>query len=285
MDAPPLLATTSIPASSQSSSSSSSSSSESSSSKLPPPPEFRATARISSFLSSARTSWSKAWVWKLMYPQFPQRPSPPSAAISTPNLREDGRCWATRCPLRGDDGALPLELPLAPRPVVVAADGASTLGMPSSSLPHTRAVKENPTNMGQDIHSRSRSSEGALLLAPERNSLEDFDAADRGLDPFRKAVGSTQVRKGTAIPVRLDDSKSLMASLTVSLVASPLPLPLPLPRTAMCPSRIPRLTSTMTRPPLRRGRTALEDHPPPFRMGKKESEWYSKKWFLVATLA
>mmetsp|Transcript_10694 Transcript_10694/g.21490 ORF Transcript_10694/g.21490 Transcript_10694/m.21490 type:complete len:237 (-) Transcript_10694:1159-1869(-) len=235
-----------------------------------------------------------------MYPQFPLRPSPPRAAISTPNFREDGRCCATR-PRRGETSgvsvsvsvlvhglSLSLSLSLARGVVVMAVVvffvSICFLGMPSNSLPHTRAVNEKPTSMGQDIHKRSLSEALLKVLAAQERSFfsrccrcddDDDDDDDLLLAVFvlvlRNFSGNTQVRKGTAIPVRLEDSNSLIASLTVSLVASPLPLPEEPLRTAMCPSKIPRLTSTMTRPPLLSGRTAFEDQPPPLRMGKKES--------------
>jgi len=77
----------------------------------------------------------------------------------------------------------------------------STFGIPNNNFPHTRAVKEKPTNIGHDIHNRARSSAPPALFGNE----DDVAAKD---------VGRIQVRNGTAIPVFLDDSNNLMASLT-----------------------------------------------------------------------
>mmetsp|Transcript_17072 Transcript_17072/g.35237 ORF Transcript_17072/g.35237 Transcript_17072/m.35237 type:complete len:442 (-) Transcript_17072:84-1409(-) len=160
-----------------------------------------------------------------MYPQFPLRPSPPRAAISTPNFREDGRCCATR-PRRGETSgvsvsvsvlvhglSLSLSLSLARGVVVMAVVvffvSICFLGMPSNSLPHTRAVNEKPTSMGQDIHKRSLSEALLKVLAAQERSFfsrccrcddDDDDDDIVHYDYFHKEMAARLVD-------RLDDIK------------------------------------------------------------------------------
>mmetsp|Transcript_63115 Transcript_63115/g.72599 ORF Transcript_63115/g.72599 Transcript_63115/m.72599 type:complete len:205 (-) Transcript_63115:591-1205(-) len=202
---------------------------------------------------------------------------------TNPNFLEEGRCCAVR---------LLLPIPRRRDGETVGDDGnddgtdddgteeedgllfCSTFGIPNNNFPHTRAVKENPTNMGHDIHNRARSSAPSAILTVDGEILFRSVVVVRVvlLLLLRNLSGRIHVRNGTAIPVFLDDSNNLMASFTVSDVASPL-VPDADDRIGICPSTMPRLTSTITRPPLLNGRTALEDQPlPPFKIGKKESE-------------
>mmetsp|Transcript_25471 Transcript_25471/g.44836 ORF Transcript_25471/g.44836 Transcript_25471/m.44836 type:complete len:84 (-) Transcript_25471:660-911(-) len=82
-----------------------------------------------------------------MYPALPQEPSPPKPGICTPpNFRSEGRFLKCSSLDRlGDE----LGVGGAGGDVFVSLIG---FGIPSSSFPQHRAVKLNPTKIGQAIH-------------------------------------------------------------------------------------------------------------------------------------